>query len=125
MVLLAVAATVPGRHAVGLTEPSEHALPGGQSKQSSCEAWPVRFPKEPAAHSVGVDAPVRQKPPSVHGTHAVCALLLIDDWLRLTRVSLHIRHCIPSSLAVPGRQGWQKLRSPLGSRPAGQSTQVL
>ena len=41
MVLLAVAATVPGRHAVGLTEPSEQALPGGQSKQSSCDARPV------------------------------------------------------------------------------------
>jgi len=79
-------------------------------------------PGEQSTHS---DAGALASSPGPHGTQAVCAPLLIDDWLRLTRVSLHIRHCIPSSLAVPGRQGWQKLRSPLGSRPAEQSTQVL
>ena len=60
MVLLAVAAIVPGRHAAGVTEPSEQALPGGQSKQSSCDAWLVRFPKVPGWHSLGLDAPARQ-----------------------------------------------------------------
>ena len=60
MVLLAVAATVPGRHAVGLTEPSEQALPGGQSTQSTCDARPVWLPKVPASHSLGLDAPARQ-----------------------------------------------------------------
>ena len=60
MVLLAVAANVPGRHAIGLTEPSEHVLPGGQSKQSCCDAMPVRLPKVPASHSFGLDAPDRQ-----------------------------------------------------------------
>ena len=60
MVLLAVAAIVPGRHAVGLTEPSEQALPGGQSKQPSCDARPVRFPKVPDAHILGLTEPAGQ-----------------------------------------------------------------
>ena len=58
--LLALGATVPARHAVGSTEPSEHALPGEHAMQPVCDARPVRLPKKPASHSLGLDAPATQ-----------------------------------------------------------------
>ena len=58
--LLALGAIMPARHGVGSTEPSEHALPGGQAMQPACDARPVWLPKEPASQSFGLDAPGRQ-----------------------------------------------------------------
>ena len=55
--LLALGATVPARHGVGSTEPSEQALPGGHAMQPACDSRPVRLPKDPASHSLGLDAP--------------------------------------------------------------------
>ena len=58
--LLALGATVPAKHGAGSTEPSEQALPGGQTKQSSCEARPVQSPNVPSSQSLGLDAPATQ-----------------------------------------------------------------
>ena len=79
----------------------------------------------PAAQFTHSEANGLASSPGPHGTHAVCAPLLMLDSLWLTRVSLHSRHRTPSSLAVPGWHGSQKLRSLLGCLPAGQSMHVL
>ena len=71
LVLLAVAATVPGRHAVGLTEPSEHERPGGHSWQPDCAVRPLSLPKVPASQFWSTAAPAWQKPPKPHTSHAV------------------------------------------------------
>ena len=58
-------------HGVGCCEPSEHALPGGQSWHSNCAVKPLSLPNVPASQFVSVAAPASQKPPKPHASQAV------------------------------------------------------
>ena len=83
--MLALGAIEPGRHGLGCADPTEHALPSGQARQSL-----VRLERKPTlastlwsacvppGHGWGADEPSTQSEPDVQLRHVVAPLSVCD-----------------------------------------------